>query len=306
MKELLLSNFVAAQSAQGPIVVSIAIDRKGCVRILIRTTQGSERIEHPSSTHSIPWYRKFFLGGFLFNNSNSPSYHLSILSQLCPAIPIESLEPCHHRDLPRELERMEERQVIRSYKFGVVMLLPGQTLEYQGLTNTKESCTPEFLDFLTWLGEPVQLQGWKGYRAGLDVIGDTTGEKSVYTNWNGYQIMYHCAPLMPFNPKDRHQVERRRFIGNDIVVIVFKEDDDDEQFDLSSVGSRQNLAVKDGIRNFSPLHFPTVLQRDDASRDLFLLKLICGERAAYRAKAFATQLSRTRESLLRDVIETHQ
>jgi len=27
--------------------------------------------------------------------------------------------------------------VIRSYKFGVVMLLPGQTLEYQGLTNTK-------------------------------------------------------------------------------------------------------------------------------------------------------------------------
>lgn len=32
---------------------------------------------------------------------------------------------------------MEERQVIRSYKFGVVMLLPGQTLEYQGLTNTR-------------------------------------------------------------------------------------------------------------------------------------------------------------------------
>ncbi|KAG0061805.1 hypothetical protein BGZ90_003384 [Linnemannia elongata] len=120
------------------------------------------------------------------------------------------------------------------------MLLPGQTLEYQGLTNTKESCTPEFLDFLNWLGEPVQLQGWKGYRAGLDVIGNTTGETSVYTNWNGYQIMYHCAPLMPFNPKDHHQVERRRFIGNDIVVIVFKEDDDDEQFDLSSVGSRQN------------------------------------------------------------------
>ncbi|KAG0307589.1 GTPase-activating Rap/Ran-GAP domain-like protein 3, partial [Linnemannia gamsii] len=83
--------------------------------------------------------------------------------------------------------------------------------------------------FLDWLGKPVELQGWKGYRAGLDVIGDTTGETSVYTNWNGYEIMYHCAPLMPFNPKDHHQV-----------VIVFKENDDDEQFDLSSVGSRQN------------------------------------------------------------------
>jgi hypothetical protein len=135
-----------------------------------------------------------------------------------------------------------------------------------------ESCTPEFMAFLDWLGKPVELQGWKGYRAGLDVIGkgamclvaddqqqvnqagrcmlgcnhaythtlrqvlgngyyacifahpyylltigDTTGETSVYTNWNGYEIMYHCAPLMPFNPKDHHQVERRRFIGNDIV-----------------------------------------------------------------------------------------
>ncbi|KAF9911264.1 hypothetical protein EC991_004161 [Linnemannia zychae] len=209
------------------------------------------------------------------------------------------------------------------------MLLPGQTLEHQGLTNSRDSCTPAFMDFLDWLGEPVRLNGWKGYRAGLDVIGDTTGDTSVYSEWNGYQIMYHCAPLIPANPNDHHQVERRRFIGNDIVVIVFKENDDDEQFDLSSIGSRQNhiicivrpipqetpshpksyrvsVAVKDGIRNFSPLHFPTVLQRDDASRDLFLLKLICGERAAYRAKAFATQLSRTRESLLRDVIEAHQ
>ncbi|KAG0268773.1 hypothetical protein BGZ95_002307, partial [Linnemannia exigua] len=105
------------------------------------------------------------------------------MSQVCPSIPIQSLEPCHHRDLPRELERMEERQVIRCYKFGVVMLLPGQTLEYQGLTNTRA-----FMEFLEWLGEPVQLNGWKGYRAGLDVIGDTTGETSVYTQWNGYQI----------------------------------------------------------------------------------------------------------------------
>ncbi|KAG0038638.1 hypothetical protein BGZ82_011369 [Podila clonocystis] len=178
-----------------------------------------------------------------------------------------------------------------------------------------------------WLGEPIKLNGWKGYRAGLDTIGDTTGETSVFTHWNAYQIMFHCAPYLPFNPSDTQQVERRRFIGNDIVVIVFKESDDEEQFDLDSVGSRQNhiicivrpipsatnsgagayrvaIAVKNGIRNFTPLDFPVVLQRDDASRDLLLLKLISGERAAYRAKAFATQLLRTRESLLRDVIES--
>ncbi|ORZ28607.1 hypothetical protein BCR41DRAFT_391053 [Lobosporangium transversale] len=133
---------------------------------------------------------------------------------------------------------------------------------------------------------------------------------------------------MPFNPNDQQQVERRRFIGNDIVVIVFKASDDEEQFDLSSVSSRQNhiicivqpipnnnsseaqsyrvsIAVKDDIQDFSPLDFPAVLQRDYASRDLLLLKLICGERAAYGAKAFATQLLRTRAALLQDVIEAH-
>ncbi|KAF9438138.1 GTPase-activating Rap/Ran-GAP domain-like protein 3 [Entomortierella beljakovae] len=169
------------------------------------------------------------------------------------------------------------------------------------------------MDFVHWLGDPVRLRNWKGYRAGLDIIGDTTGDKSIFTCWNGYQIMFHCAPFMPFDPKDPQQVERRRFIGNDIVVIIFKESDDDTIFDLCSVGSRQNLrsyrvtiAVKDGIRNFSPIDFPSILYRDDASRDLFLLKLICGERAAYRAKAFATQLHRTRESLLREVIERHR
>ncbi|KAG0355664.1 hypothetical protein BGZ54_001058 [Gamsiella multidivaricata] len=270
------------------------------------------------SALSIPWYRKAF----------GISYSW-ILSQTCPALPIQQLGLCQHPELPRELVRMEERQVIRCYKFGIYQLLPGQTLEHQGLANPCDACTPDFMDFVHWLGEPIRLHGWKEYRAGLDVNGDITGEKSIFTKWNDYQIMFHCAPFMPFNPNDHQQVERRRFIGNDIVVIVFKESDDEEQFDLSSVGSRQNhivcivrpipsgtslkpqsyrvaIAVKNGIRNFPPLDFPAVLQRDAASRDLLLLKLICGERAAYKAEAFATQLVRTREALLRDVIETHR
>ncbi|KAI8357139.1 hypothetical protein B0O80DRAFT_496853 [Mortierella sp. GBAus27b] len=311
-------NYVATMSTQGPIVVSIVVDQKGCIRVLVRTSQGSERIEHSLSALTIPWFRKIFGISCLW-----------MLGQICPSLPINSLQLCQHPELPQELIHMEERQIIRHYKFGIYQLLPGQTLEHQGLANPCDSCTPDFMDFVHWLGEPIQLRGWKGYRAGLDVNGGTTGDKSIFTHWNGYQVMFHCAPFIPFNPNDHQQVERRRFIGNDIVIIVFKENDDDEQFDLSSIGSRQNhivcivrpipsgtssrpqsyrvaIAVKDGVRNFSPTEFPAVLQRDDASRDLLLLKLICGERAAYRAKAFTTQLLRTRESLLRDVIETHR
>ncbi|KAG9327722.1 hypothetical protein KVV02_006426 [Mortierella alpina] len=302
-------NYVASTTVQGPIIISMRVDQDDCVRILVRTTRGSERIEYPLSALTIAWFRKLF---------GVP--YLSILEQICPAIPIHALELCQHPELPQELLRMEERQIIRCYKFGAFQLLPGQTQEHEGLANP--------CDFMHWLGEPIRLCGWKGYRAGLDVTGDTTGETSIFAQWNDYQVMFHCAPLLPFNPADRQQVERRRFIGNDIVVIVFKEGDDEEHFDLSSVGSRQNhvicivrpvpsgnsskpnayrvaIAVKDGIRNFVPLKFPAVLLRDDASRDLLLLKLIRGERAAYGARAFATQLLRTRESLLRDAIETY-
>ncbi|KAG0305356.1 hypothetical protein BGZ98_004263 [Dissophora globulifera] len=244
-------------------------------------------------------------------------------------IPVGALEPCSHPEFPKALVQLEERQIIQSYKFGIYQLLPGQTLERQGLANPRDTCTPDFMDFVSWLGDPIQLRGWTGYRAGLDVNGDTTGDTSIFTQWNDYQIMFHCAPFMPFNPNDDQQIERRRFIGNDIVIIIFKEKDDDEQFDFTSVRSRQNhvicivrpipsssssncksyrvtIAVKDGIRNFPPTDFPLLLQRDDAARDLLLLKLIAGERAAYKAKAFATQIVRTREALIRDVIEKYR
>lgn len=73
---------------------------------------------------SIPWFRKLFGISALW-----------ILGQICPSLPITSLELCEHPGLPRELIRMEERQIIRHYKFGIYHLLPGQTLEHQGLAN---------------------------------------------------------------------------------------------------------------------------------------------------------------------------
>lgn len=35
--------------------------------------------------------------------------------------------------------------------------------------------------------------------------------------------MFHVSTLIPFYPKDEQQVERKRHLGNDIVLIVFKE-----------------------------------------------------------------------------------
>jgi hypothetical protein len=37
--------------------------------------------------------------------------------------------------------------------------------------------------------------------------------------------MFHVGTLLPFTPQDEQQVERKRHIGNDVVVIVFVEGD---------------------------------------------------------------------------------
>lgn len=37
--------------------------------------------------------------------------------------------------------------------------------------------------------------------------------------------MFHVATLLPFKPQDVQQVERKRHLGNDIIVIIFKDGD---------------------------------------------------------------------------------
>ena len=50
---------------------------------------------------------------------------------------------------------------------------------------------------------------------------DTTGTHSVYTTMDDFEIMFHVSTLLPHNPRDPQQVERKRHIGNDICVIVY-------------------------------------------------------------------------------------
>ncbi len=70
------------------------------------------------------------------------------------------------------------------------------------------------------IGETIDLKGWQNYNAGLDVKGNTTGKHSVY-KFRDYEIMLHVSTLLPFNDEDTQQLERKRHIGNDIVVIIF-------------------------------------------------------------------------------------
>lgn len=59
-----------------------------------------------------------------------------ILLAASPTIPADSLRLCKDVGLPNELLSMEERQVIRSYKFGLVYIAPEQTTEEEMFANS--------------------------------------------------------------------------------------------------------------------------------------------------------------------------
>jgi hypothetical protein len=39
---------------------------------------------------------------------------------------------------------------------------------------------------------------------------------------NKFAVMFHVSTYIPFHGADAQQVERKRHLGNDVVVIIFK------------------------------------------------------------------------------------
>jgi len=89
---------------------------------------------------------------------------------------------------------------------------------------SNEEPSNEFKAFLKLLGRKVTLRGFTGFTGGLDTspLG-ATGNVSIYNEWRGYEIMFHISTYLPFSIDDAQQLQRKRHIGNDIVLIIFKE-----------------------------------------------------------------------------------
>eukprot|EP01113_Clastostelium_recurvatum_P034566 TRINITY_DN4704_c0_g1_i3.p1 TRINITY_DN4704_c0_g1~~TRINITY_DN4704_c0_g1_i3.p1 ORF type:complete len:975 (-),score=243.49 TRINITY_DN4704_c0_g1_i3:78-3002(-) len=67
------------------------------------------------------------------------------------------------------------------YSIGVLYSKDGQTTEEEIIANKAGSEAYE--EFLAFLGDRIELQGWSGYRADLDTKTNTTGTHSLYTSW---------------------------------------------------------------------------------------------------------------------------
>ena len=268
-------NLLVPKSKEGPMAISIILEGTS-YKLLVRTPQGSLRLVTTYDHVPNSFLRKLF---------GLPPSPYNIVKSSTQVVPIDKMVLCKDPSLPNELLAMEERQVIRSYKFGLTHLRANQTIEEEMFGNSEKDNTPAFKEFMSFLGEEIKLKGWNEYKAGLDIHNNMTGEKSLYTKWQGYEMMFHVAAFLPHNPNDRQQIEKKRHIGNDIVTIVFVEPG--THYEIKTNTSKQNhviaavtphpegyklcFATRKGVPAFLPeLPDPPIIKKDAVGRDFFL------------------------------------
>eukprot|EP01103_Thecamoeba_quadrilineata_P014703 TRINITY_DN4446_c0_g1_i1.p1 TRINITY_DN4446_c0_g1~~TRINITY_DN4446_c0_g1_i1.p1 ORF type:complete len:615 (-),score=133.39 TRINITY_DN4446_c0_g1_i1:193-1869(-) len=219
-----------------------------------------------------------------------------------------------------ELAQLEKKLVVLTYKFGIVNVKEGQIEENEIFQNTNPS--PQFEDFLNFLGNRIELQSHVGFRGGLDVKTNTTGHQSIYTKMedHGIEIMYHVASMLPDHSSDPQRLEKKRHIGNDVVVFVFKESSlplnpaifksefnhifiviEIDRVEDGKTFYRVSVAAKDGFHAKPPLPYPPIFEKNKYFKEFILKKAINSERVAMYAPNFAAKIARTRKILFNEI-----
>ncbi|ELR21803.1 Rap/ranGAP domain containing protein [Acanthamoeba castellanii str. Neff] len=286
-------------------------------RVLLQTKKGAQQFFIRSGTSKAEKHR---------------AIQIACGSQgICPEIHDLKLKPVKPSSFPEDMVKLEKAFLDHDeYKFGVLYGREGQS-ENEMFANVETS--PEFQQFLHLLGDRITLKGWTQYAGGLDVKRDSTGTQSVFRKFRDLEIMFHVAPLLPFYPDDTQHVERKRHLGNDIVVIIFLDSgtftpsmiktkfnhiyavvsvDRDEVTDEiifsdgpgSAPRMRVEFASREGVRPYGatiPRGYHFAL--DDKFIDFLLTKLVNGQRAALHAPVFARKLEMTRSALMEDLMK---
>lgn len=239
-----------------------------------------------------------------------------------PEISRQSLHRVKDSRIVNELILFEEKQIMKQFKIGVLYCKEGQNDEREMFSNEQPS--DEFKSFLKLIGRKVSLKGFSGYHGGLDTTSSATGVYSVFNDWRGYEIMFHVSTYLPFSIDDAQQLQRKRHIGNDIVLIVFKEGN--LPYAPNTVSStynqviivvqpvphkndtwfRMSVARRITVPNFGPeLPDPALFPPDQLFTEFLLAKIINGEKAAYNSSTFASKIVDTRLGLLLNIEQNY-
>ncbi|XP_013417806.1 GTPase-activating Rap/Ran-GAP domain-like protein 3 isoform X2 [Lingula anatina] len=230
----------------------------------------------------------------------------------------------YNAEVQKELLVLEEQEGSVNFKFGVTYCIEGQISDDEMYGNEKGSSS--FDKFIHLLGDRIKLKGWDRFKGGLDVKSNSTGDDSVYTVYEGHEIMFHVSSLLPYSTDNKQQVERKRHIGNDIVNIIYVEMNSDQQpsfrpsmmkthfthiyalvvYEKDTDKYRLNVYSAESVPLFGPpLPTPAVFADHAEFRDFLLVKCINGEKAALCTPVFAQKRVRTLDMLIRNTYDNH-
>ncbi|XP_008421863.1 GTPase-activating Rap/Ran-GAP domain-like protein 3 isoform X4 [Poecilia reticulata] len=300
-------NYVGTDAEKNPFYLSVVL-----------SDQNNQRVPQ---YRAILWRKT---GTLKISLPYSPTKTLSVKSILS-AMNMDRFEKGPREILNPEIQKdllvLEEQEGSVNFKFGVLFARDGQLTDDEMFSN--ETGSENFDKFLNLLGDTVTLQGWAGYRGGLDTKNDTTGLQSIYTVYQGHELMFHVSTMLPYSKENKQQVERKRHIGNDIVTIVFQEGDDaSSSFKPSMIRShfthifalvrynsqndsyRLKIFSEESVPLFGPpLPSPPVFTDHHEFRDFLLVKLINGEKATLETPTFAQKRQRTLDMLIRSLYQ---
>ncbi|XP_043976655.1 signal-induced proliferation-associated 1-like protein 3 isoform X1 [Gambusia affinis] len=248
-----------------------------------------------------------------------------VLEQVVPELNVSCLRlALSTAKVTEQLLKLDEQGLSHKHKVGVLLCRAGQSTEEEMYNN--EEASPAFSAFLELLGEQVLLKGFSKYAAQLDTKTDSTGTHSLYTTYQGYEVMFHVSTMLPYMPNNPQQLLRKRHIGNDIVTIIFQEPGA-QPFTPQNIRSHfqhvfvivrvhnpcsdstyYSVAVTrmEDVPSFGPPIPTGVTFRDPENfRNFLLAKVINAENAAHKSDKFHTMATRTRQEYLRDLAENY-
>ncbi|KAM6399832.1 GTPase-activating Rap/Ran-GAP domain-like protein 3 isoform 3-T3 [Rhynochetos jubatus] len=300
-------NYVGTDAEKNPFFLSVVL-----------SDQNNQRVPQ---YHSILWRKT---GTQKICLPYSPTKTLSVKSILS-AMSLDKFEKSpreiFHPEIQKDLLVLEEQEGSVNFKFGVLYAKDGQLTDDEMFSN--ETGSESFQRFLHLLGDTIPLKGWTGYRGGLDTKNDTTGTCSIYTVFQGHEIMFHVSTMLPYSRENKQQVERKRHIGNDIVTIVFQEGEESSpafkpsmirshfthifalvRYNKQNDSYRLKIFSEESVPLFGPpLPSPPVFTNHQEFRDFVLVKLINGEKATLETPTFSQKRQRTLDMLIRSLYQ---
>uniref|UniRef100_A0A674HN61 RAP1 GTPase activating protein 2 n=1 Tax=Taeniopygia guttata TaxID=59729 RepID=A0A674HN61_TAEGU len=294
-------NFYCTASSLGNLILSVKCEE----------TDGTEYLRVILRSKVKTLHERIPLAGF----SKLPSIP-QIAKAFCDDASGLKFNPVLYPKASQMIVSYDEHEVNNTFKFGVIYQKFRQTQEEELFGNNEESTA--FKNFLSFLGDTITLQDFKGFRGGLDVSHGQTGVESVYTVFRDREIMFHVSTKLPFTEGDTQQLQRKRHIGNDIVAIIFQEKNTPfvpdmiasnflhayivvqvENPEAENTAYKVSVTAREDVPSFGPpLPSPPVFQKSPEFREFLLTKLINAENACCKSDKFAKLEDRTRAALL--------